>query len=452
MDLVSSATVTCLLCGSSTPAVDERCRSCGSSFAPPATSEAALSSGTQLRGGRYRIEKVLGRGGFGITYKATDLVTGAAVAVKELFPSGRAHRSSDGSVVAVTGAVRELEAFRRRLTFEAGVLRGLRHPSLVAVLGTFEERGTAYLVMEYLAGETLEARILRGRLGEAEARALLAPLLEALGEVHAVGLLHLDVKPANIVLTHGRPELVDFGSAARFASGQTTRLSSRLLTPAYASLEQYASSARLGPQTDFYALAATFYEALTGVPPAPSLERANGRTLEPIRRLNPGVSPEFSSAIERALELRVDRRPRSVLEFLPNPTSVGPTIQAPQPVVQPKAPNYTSVGCVAAAVPLFIALLALVFAPALRSVELSFPSTSRAVPSPSRSSPASTAFQLMDCPAMRDSLGFRYKSDAEWLEFIYARRASLPHPSDPLFNDLCHYKSTSPQNYTVPVR
>jgi serine/threonine protein kinase len=184
------------------------------------------------------------------------------------------------------------------------------------VFDNFVERNTAYLVMEFLDGETLENRIQSGKLlGENEARNLLYSLLEALTEVHARGVLHLDIKPANIVLTHERPELIDFGTARRVIHGEATRVSQRILTPAYAPLEQYATDARLGPWTDLYALAATFYEAVTGVKPPSALERANGVKLEPIRNHNPMIRQGFAEALEQALQLQIDQRPQTVQDW-----------------------------------------------------------------------------------------------------------------------------------------
>lgn len=163
--------------------------------------------------------------------------------------------------------------------------------------------------MEFLGGETLEQRIASGQLlNESEARDVLKPLLEALQEVHTRAFLHRDIKPSNIVLTSARPELIDFGTAITFKRGQTVNVSELVLTPEYAPLEQYATHAKLGPYTDLYALAATFYEAITGVKPPPSLERANGVKLIPIRDLKPNISEGFAAMLEKALSIPVAQR------------------------------------------------------------------------------------------------------------------------------------------------
>jgi serine/threonine protein kinase len=283
------------------------CHTCGSSLAVANT--APLAPGTTLKGGGYRLLKVLGQGGFGITYKAIRNSTGRYCAVKEFFPASGVTRAPDGQVTP--GATFKDDFERGKLAFreEAARLASFKHASIVSVIETFEERGTAFLVMEYLEGQTLEQRIASGNLlTELQAMALLKPLLEALHEVHSRGYLHRDIKPANIVLTDARPELIDFGTAITFKRGQSVNVSALVLTPDYAPLEQYATHAKLGPYTDLYALAATCYEAITGVKPPPSLERANGVNLQPIRDLKPSISVGFAAILEKALSIPVAQR------------------------------------------------------------------------------------------------------------------------------------------------
>jgi serine/threonine protein kinase len=161
--------------------------------------------------------------------------------------------------------------------------------------------------MDYLEGETLEAFLARGkRFNPSEAKIVLHQLLSALYVVHQAGLLHRDIKPANILLTSGRCVLVDFGAV----TAQHQAVSTRLLSPAYAALEQYSSAALLVPQTDLYALAATILEAITGVLPTSALERANGRPLFEIR------IAEIGFVLQSALELQIKARPRNALEML----------------------------------------------------------------------------------------------------------------------------------------
>lgn len=313
----------CPYCGTTNPVDAHVCRACGSGLenaptvrasepTPPEPPLDHLEPGTQLYDGRYLIVDVLGQGGFGITYRAMNAQRGGYVAIKEFYPQGSVSRDVQGNIVPQRAFVQDFERGKLAFSAEAQKLRNFRHPSIVKALAVFVERNTAYLVMEYLHGETLEQRIARGKLlSESEARTILLQLLSALEEVHNLGVLHRDIKPANIVLTDDRPELIDFGTAVKFAQGRTMKVSRRLLTPAYAPLEQCATSAKLGPWTDLYALGATFYEAVTGVQPPSALERANGTALKPIRDINPMIREPFVRTLEKCLEMRVDTRPQS---------------------------------------------------------------------------------------------------------------------------------------------
>ncbi len=319
----------CPYCGTENPNGTGVCRTCSSSLQnapsvqkpvsslqiPP--SDDHLKPGTQLHDGRYLIVDVLGQGGFGITYRAMDAQHGGYVAIKEFYPQGAVSRDTDGNIVPEKAFIRDFERGKLGFSAEAQKLSKFRHPSIVHAQGLFVERNTAYLVMEYLHGVTLEQRIATGKLlSEYEARTILLQLLAALAEVHALGVLHRDIKPANIVLTDERAELIDFGSSAKFIHGHTVKVSQRLLTPAYAPLEQYATSAKLGPWTDLYALGATFYEAVTGVQPPSALERANGAALKPIRAINPVIRESFAKVLEKSMALQIDQRPRNAEEML----------------------------------------------------------------------------------------------------------------------------------------
>ena len=337
----------CPYCGTEYPPGAQVCRNCGSGLeetpvvqaAAPAPSD-HLEPGTRLHDGRYLIVDVLGQGGFGITYRAMDARRGGYVAIKEFYPQGSVSRNANGNIVPNKASVQDFERGKLGFSSEARKLSKFRHPCIVQALDVFVERNTAYLVMEYLHGETLENRIVRGKLlSEYEARSLLLQLLAALEEIHGLGVLHRDIKPANIVLTDDRPELIDFGTAVKFIKGQTMNVSHRLLTPAYAPLEQYATSAKLGPWTDLYALGATFYEAVTGVQPPSALERASGARLRPIREINPMIREPFAKALEKALDQRVDARPNSATELHDSLKNANSAI--PQPANPAHASNAT---------------------------------------------------------------------------------------------------------------
>ena len=289
---------------------------------------AALPAGTQLRNGQYTLEKVLGQGGFGITYVALDSGLGVRVALKELFPGDDASRGPHNTVVMPAPSQLEFDSLRQEFRTEAQTLLGLRHPAVVRVLSVFEENGTAYLVMELLEGETLGSRIERGgQMAELEVKKMLEPLLGALEEIHRKGLLHRDIKPDNLMLTDHGPVLIDFGTAQKMGGGNLGLAPT--LTPAYAPLEQYLKTGNFGPPTDLYALAATFYHALGGVQPPSSLERARGAVLQPLSVFNPAVSPNLERALERAMQLKISERPQSAAELR---TLIFSAAQTPVPI------------------------------------------------------------------------------------------------------------------------
>jgi len=320
----------CPTCSSPNPDESSICRTCGSPIGGPADGPDphALPPGTLLAAGNYRIERLLGQGGFGLTYEAQDQSLGRAVAIKELFPAGSVRA---GRAVRPAGGLSrdELAAARARFLVEARVLARFHHPGIVQVFTSFEENETAYMVMELLRGETLAARLERcGPLPEAKALSIIVGVGEALGAVHDAGLFHRDLKPENLMLTpEGRAVLIDFGTAREFAAGSTRRMTA-MLTPGYAPLEQYSQQARFGTFTDVYALAGTLYHALTGQLPVAALDRVQGVELPPPHTLRPEIRRSVSDAIMWALEVSIQKRPASVREFL---TALRSSRQAPLP-------------------------------------------------------------------------------------------------------------------------
>ncbi|NCF30091.1 MAG: protein kinase, partial [Gammaproteobacteria bacterium] len=205
----------------------------------------------------YKIESVLGAGGFGITYLATDTNLNRAVAIKEYFPEQLAQRDDDGNIDATSEA--ESKAFvwgRERFLKEGQILARFSNPNIVSVLDFFELHNTSYMVMEYESGESLKSVIHEGRrLSEADVLEILLPLLRSLARFHNEGFIHRDIKPANILIRRdGTPVLLDFGSARQTVSGERLSLTS-LVSPGYAPVEQYSDKgAHQGPWTDIYAL------------------------------------------------------------------------------------------------------------------------------------------------------------------------------------------------------
>ena len=249
-----------------------------------------LGIGTLLNH-RYRLERVLGQGGFGAVYLATDQDLGLPCAVKEnLNTSAQAERQ-----------------FRR----EATLLASLRHPNLPRVTDHFILAGQQYLVMDYIEGDDLKQRLEQaGPLPEAEVLRWALQLCAALSYLHALTppVIHRDIKPANIKITPaGDAVLVDFGIAKASAVGQTTT-GAAALTSGYAPPEQYGAG-HTDARSDQYALAATLYHLLTGQPPPDSVERLIGQArLAPPERLRPGLSPRVAATLSHALNLAPERR------------------------------------------------------------------------------------------------------------------------------------------------
>jgi len=271
-----------------------------------------------LQGALYSVGKVLGQGGFGITYLGSDAGLKRPVAIKEFFPQLQGC-SRSGTTVQPGGMITQAEYIEEKNKFlaEGQRLAQFQHPHIVKVFSLFEENNTAYMVMEFLKGKTL-LRIIeeRGPLEETEAVEYITQIAEALDVIHRSKLLHRDIKPENIVITdEKRAVLLDFGTAREFAAGKTRRMTTTL-TVGYAPLEQYGQHARFGVPSDIYSLAATLYHLLTGKIPIQATDRASGVELPGPRRLNPKVSSHISSAVLSAMEVRVDSRPQSVGEFL----------------------------------------------------------------------------------------------------------------------------------------
>jgi len=278
-----------------------------------------LVPGTVING-VYMVGRVLGEGGFGITYIGWDIANGRRVAVKEFFPRTAATRTSGSSLVTPLSP-QSAEAYEyglSRFSEESRVLTMFRdHPCIVSCLDFQSANGTAYLVMEYLEGKTLAAylREKSGRIGGEAALNVTMRVLDGLREVHEHGLLHRDISPDNIFLTRAAGvKLLDFG-AARFAIGERSQSLSIIFKQGYAPPEQYLSCSRQGPQTDLYAAAATLYKSVTGEIPPPSIERQTHDTLEPPSRLGVALPPKVEDALMRALSLEMRDRFKTAKDF-----------------------------------------------------------------------------------------------------------------------------------------
>ena len=278
----------------------------------------ALRSGQTI--GRYEIVSVLGQGGFGITYRARDIQLGREVAIKEYLPSALAVRQDGATVLPRTTKMADDFGWGRdRFVTEGRTMATLhRVPAIVKVFDFLEANGTAYIVMELLSGETLEDRLKRqGTLTPDEVDRILWPLLDGLEQVHAAGFLHRDIKPANILLNaQGDPTLIDFGAAREAMVGRTSAMTA-IFTPGYAAAEQM-TSAKQGPWTDIYGLAATLYHAIAGKTPPSAFDRMLDDGYEPLARLAPkGFPSGLLAGIDAGLAVAARDRPQSIAGWRP---------------------------------------------------------------------------------------------------------------------------------------
>jgi len=277
----------------------------------------ALTKGARLN--QYEMIGILGAGGFGITYIARDTTLDTMVAIKEYLPADFAVRQGDSQVTAKSSTSKgDFDWGLKRFLDEARVLAKFRHPNIVRVNQIFEANSTAYLVMEYEKGESLDELLKRaGSLNEQETKAILFPILDGLKRVHELGFLHRDIKPANIIIREdGGAVLIDFG-AARQAIDHRTRAITSIVTEGYAPLEQYDPSGNQGAWTDIYALAGVAYKCLTGNKPPVATSRVRNDPLVPLAVAAPGhVSREFASAIEAGLSVYENFRPQNIAEFI----------------------------------------------------------------------------------------------------------------------------------------
>ncbi|HHP7230810.1 MAG TPA: serine/threonine protein kinase [Xenococcaceae cyanobacterium] len=276
-----------------------------------------LNSGISLADGEYQITRLLGQGGFGITYQCLDTKLNRPVALKEFFPEG-CWREGTTVISAGRWNTSNYTSAKQKFLQEGQNLGKFNHPGIVKVFYYFEENNTAYMVMEYLRGRTL-AKLLKlrgGRLKPQEALAYIEKVGQALSILHQTQFLHRDIKPDNIMMAEdGRIVLIDFGAAKEFKNQTNDRLTV-MLTPGYAPLEQYGQALPYGTFTDIYALGATLYHLLTGKVPTSAVERAAGVELPSLRKLVPEISPHIDQAVMKAMMLDTAKRVQSVTEFL----------------------------------------------------------------------------------------------------------------------------------------
>lgn len=282
--------------------------------------QTVLATGITLQNGKYRIEYVLGQGGFGITYLAYQTTFQDNVVIKEFFLNGFCVRAEDNAVHSINLPAGEFGKFKDRFLQEARFLYKLKgNKNIAEVVDFFEENGTAYMVMPFIAEEDVEKYTRKqpnNRLSEAEAIDFMKQTANALEIVHANHILHRDIKPSNLLRKNdGTVVLIDFGSARELLSGEFSQAMSTIISAGYAPPEQYNVSAKRGPFSDIYSMGGTLYRLLTGKMPLDATMRSIEDLPEPIS-LNASISEHVNHAIMKAMQLKPANRYQNVAEFV----------------------------------------------------------------------------------------------------------------------------------------
>lgn len=269
----------------------------------------------------YRVQKLLGSGGFANTYLARDIFLDRNVAIKEYFPRDFAVRAQGYSVGArSTQQHKDYQWGLDRFAHEAKIISKLKHPNIVRAYRVFNALNTAYIVLEFVEGADLEVTLSKRKasIQQAELDWLLQRLLDALSVVHASHILHRDIKPANIFIrrSDGGPVLIDFG-ASKFAFSEANGTTAAIVSRGYSPQEAYATDAKLqGPWTDIYSLSATIYLMISGRTPPEATERVLGDTLVPMKAMGlSGYRESFLAAVDWGLRIQPDQRPRTVEQW-----------------------------------------------------------------------------------------------------------------------------------------
>ena len=286
-----------------------------------------LPIGSTLQAGQYTIESVIGIGGFGITYYVRHNTLGGHFAIKEFFIGAYCMRNTLNRSVLLQGIDDSTyEKHLQKFIEEAQTLNRLDHPNIVRAIDIFQENNTAYLVMPFLEGHTLQQIVdQNGRLDYETAVNYIAQLSNAVDYIHHLDILHRDIKPGNIIITpENKAILIDFGSAREFVHDKTQSHTS-ILTQGYAPLEQYSSSSRKGSYSDIYSLGAIFYFALTGHKPMDAAIRTMETMQEP-KELASNIPDEANGTIIKAMQLNPEQRYQRVSEFMADLLNIDATI------------------------------------------------------------------------------------------------------------------------------
>lgn len=400
-----------------------------------------LKAGTVLQSGKYEIVRTIGQGGFGITYEAFFKIMNGKVVVKEFFMKDVCNRDGETSFMSVpsVGSKALVEKFKAKFVKEAQTIFSYNHPNIVRVMDVFEENGTAYYVMDYLPGGSLKAKVDSSPLPEQLAEKYIREVASALDYVHKHNTVHLDVKPANILLNSaGEAVLIDFGISKHYdKAGEQTSSTPVGISKGYAPLEQVRDGdvKQFGPSTDIYALGATLYHLFSGqVPPEASIVNEDGLDRPA------GISDRMWSVITKSMEPKRKDRPQSIAEFLslldskaPQPVKddddtivINKPKPAPKPAPAPKptpspkpAPKKTWHWALLGGIVAAVVIVALILGghkekgdddpvvPKKDSTEVVVPVTPKTEPvelTPAKSEPAKPAIQAPEAPAAPGSL------------------------------------------------
>lgn len=306
------------------------CRSCGCSDGGNEELTVNLPIGTMLMG-RYLVGKVLGKGGFGITYLAYDLKNEQKVAIKEYMPDNLSYRAPGSTLVSTYSGEKE-ECFKQgsEKFFEEAktISRFNGHPNIINVFEFFYENNTAYFVMEYIAGVDLKTYVMQcgGKISEEECIRLVLPVMDALIIIHSIGILHRDISPDNIYVTKdGNVKLLDFG-AARQVLGEKSKSLSVILKQGFAPIEQYQTKGNQGPWTDIYSLAATIYYCLVGQVPEAAMDRISREDLKTLPMHGANIQREMEKVLSKALSIKEVNRYQTMGEFKQAFANVGSVV------------------------------------------------------------------------------------------------------------------------------